>query len=70
MTVVVSARMLRFSAVGLIGIAFGNRILRLAENPVVQYTLIGLVIVCIVGSVLSVYGWIKRSRHHEHAATA
>jgi membrane protein YqaA with SNARE-associated domain len=70
LAIVLSARMLRFSAIGVIGIVFGNRILKLADNPVFQYTLIGLVVVCIAGSALSVYGWIKRSRHHDHVAPA
>lgn len=56
-----SARMLRFSFIGLLGISFGPQIRRLAEDPQVKYTLVGLVILCIIGSALSIAGWIKRS---------
>jgi membrane protein YqaA with SNARE-associated domain len=60
--VVGAARMVRFTALGGLALVFGKRILRLAESSVVQAILIGLIVVCIVGSVLSVVGWIRRSR--------
>ena len=55
-------RFLRFSLVGLLAIFVGKRILVLADQPIVQYTIIGLMILCIIGSGMSIYGWIKRSR--------
>jgi hypothetical protein len=54
--------MLRFCLVGILGVAFGERILRLAEEPVVQYSVLGLFLLCVVGSAFSVYQWIHRSR--------
>lgn len=57
-----SMRFLRFSLIGLLGIFVGRRILSMAEQPIVQYTILGLVILCIGGSIVSIYGWIKRSR--------
>jgi membrane protein YqaA with SNARE-associated domain len=60
--VLLSARMLRFCLVGILGVAFGERILRLAEEPVVQYSVLGLFLLCVVGSAFSVYQWIHRSR--------
>jgi membrane protein YqaA with SNARE-associated domain len=62
LTVVGAARMARFTAVGALALVFGRRILRLAENSVVQGLLTALIVVCVVGSVLSVVGWIRRSR--------
>jgi len=56
------ARMVRFTAIGVLALFFGRRILRWAENPILQDFLIGLIVVCTVGSIASVYGWIKRSR--------
>jgi membrane protein YqaA with SNARE-associated domain len=56
------ARMVRFTTVGVLALFFGRRILRWAEAPVVQWSLIVLMIVCIVGSVVSVVGWIRKSR--------
>jgi membrane protein YqaA with SNARE-associated domain len=57
-----AARMVRFSALAVLALIFGRRILSWAENDVVQGVLIGLMVVCVVGSVISVVGWIRRSR--------
>jgi membrane protein YqaA with SNARE-associated domain len=60
--VVGTARMVRFTALGALALVFGRRILRWAENPVLQDILLGLIVLCAVGSAISVYGWIKRSQ--------
>ncbi|MBZ5586116.1 MAG: hypothetical protein LAQ30_28795 [Acidobacteriia bacterium] len=57
-----AARMVRFTGLGVLALFFGKRILKWAESDVVQGLLVGLIVVCAVGSVVSVYGWIKRSR--------
>ncbi len=62
LAIVGAARMVRFTILGVLALLFGVHILRWAETPVVQGFLIGLIVLCIVGSVISVYGWIKRSR--------
>jgi membrane protein YqaA with SNARE-associated domain len=63
MVVIVAAtRMVRFIVLGLLAMRFGRRILRWADNSVVQGFLIALVVVCVVGSIVSVIGWIRRSR--------
>jgi membrane protein YqaA with SNARE-associated domain len=62
LAVVGAARMARFTALGVLALLFGERILLWAQNEVVQGFLIGLIVVCTVGSVVSVYGWIRRSR--------
>src|SRR6476646_8868814 len=55
-------RMIRFTALGLLAMRFGERILRWSDNRIVQQLLVALIVICTVGSVLSVYGWIRRSR--------
>jgi hypothetical protein len=60
--IVGAARMARFTGLGVLALFFGKRILHWAENPVLQGFLIGLIVLCTVGSIISVYGWIKRSR--------
>lgn len=60
--VIGGTRMIRFTVLGLLALRFGSGILKWAKNPVVQGFLIGLIVVCIVGSVVSVYRWIVRSR--------
>jgi membrane protein YqaA with SNARE-associated domain len=55
-------RMIRFTVLGVLALRFGERILKWSEKPIVQELLVGLIIVCTVGSVVSVYGWIRRRR--------
>ncbi len=57
-----AARMFRFSALGVLAYFYGKRILKWAEADVVQWVLIGLVVLCTIGSIVSVVGWIRRSR--------
>jgi membrane protein YqaA with SNARE-associated domain len=57
-----AARMLRFTALGILAYFYGKRILKWADSDVVQWILIGLVVLCTIGSIVSVVGWIKRSR--------
>ena len=60
--VIAGTRMVRFLIVGALALRFGHRILRWAQLPIVQGLLVGLIVLCTVGSILSVYGWIKSSR--------
>lgn len=62
LTVVGAARMARFTGLGVLALFFGKRILKFAEGGVVQGFLIALIVLCVGGSVVSVIGWIKRSR--------
>ena len=55
-------RFLRFTVFGALAMRFGESILKWSKIPIVQGFLIGLIVVCTVGSVVSVYGWIERSR--------
>jgi membrane protein YqaA with SNARE-associated domain len=68
LTVVGVARMVRFTALGVLALIFGRRILRIANSGVVQGFLIGLIVLCVIGSVLSVVGWVRRSRGGEKSA--
>jgi len=56
------ARMARFTTLAVLALIFGRQILRWAQNNVVQGVLIGLLVLCVVGSVISAAGWIRRSR--------
>ena len=57
-----AARMVRFTALGALALLFGRRILQWAQSDIVQGILIALIAICVVGSVISVVGWIRRSR--------
>jgi membrane protein DedA with SNARE-associated domain len=62
LTVVGAARMVRFTGIAVLGLFFKNRVLRWADNRVVQDVLTGLVVFCVIGSIVSAWGWIRRSR--------
>jgi membrane protein YqaA with SNARE-associated domain len=62
LAIIAVTRMVRFLIVGALAMRFGKRILGWAKIPLVQGLLIGLIVVCIVGSIVSVYGWIRQSR--------
>ncbi len=62
LAVVGATRLIRFTLLGWLALEFGTRILKWANNPIVQGFLIGLIILSIVGSILSVYGWIRRAK--------
>jgi membrane protein YqaA with SNARE-associated domain len=62
LTIIGVTRMVRFTIIGVLALLFGPRILRWADNNVVQGFLIALILICTVGSIVSVYGWIRRSR--------
>lgn len=62
LTVVGVARMIRFTVVGVLALLFGRQMLSWSENSIVQGLLFGLIVVCVAGSAVSVYGWVRRSR--------
>jgi membrane protein YqaA with SNARE-associated domain len=57
-----AARMVRFTALGVLALLFGRHILEWAQSGAVQVALIGLIAFSMVGSAISVVGWVKRSR--------
>lgn len=62
LTVIGATRMIRFTIAGVLALLFGHRILVWAKNPVVEGLLVALTVVCVVGSILSGYRWIRRSK--------
>jgi len=62
MAIIGATRLTRFTVLALLALRFGKRILHWADNSIVQGFLVGLIVLCTVGSIVSVYGWIKRSR--------
>jgi len=59
--VIAMSRTVRFSAVGLIGVFFGTRVLRLAESPSFQFAMLALIAISTGGSAYSLYRWIRKS---------
>ena len=70
LSLVAAARMFRFTVIGLLALRFGTKILRWADNDIVQYSMIALLILCVAGTGISIYGWVKRSRTPGKGGTA
>lgn len=62
LSIVVIFRLIRFVIEGLLAVKFGPRILKIAELPVVQHTILAIVAVSVVGSAWSLYSLYKGSR--------
>lgn len=67
MAIVAVGRAVRFTVEGALAMIYGRQILAMAKNPVLQFTIIGLVVISIIGSVWSIYTWIGRARLGRHA---
>jgi membrane protein YqaA with SNARE-associated domain len=57
-----ASRLLRFSIEGTLAILVGRKLLRLARTRTFEDAVVFLMAVSIVGSGISVYAWVKRSR--------
>jgi membrane protein YqaA with SNARE-associated domain len=62
LAVLAGARAVRFLIEGALAIFFGRRLLRLAEHPLVEGIVVTVLAVSILGSAISIAGWIRRSK--------
>jgi membrane protein YqaA with SNARE-associated domain len=60
--IIAVTRLVRFVVLGFLALRFGENLTRWAKMPAVQYSLVALMLICMAGSVISVYGWIRKSR--------
>lgn len=60
--VVLASRAARFSLVGLAALRWGPGILRITRTKEFEWFMIVFIAMCVIGSVVSVMGWIRRSR--------
>lgn len=62
LTTVAIARAIRFLIIGYLAIRFGRIIIRIANSAGFRWTMMGFVVICIAGSVFSIWKWVKRGR--------
>lgn len=55
-------RFVRFSIEAMLAVRFGTRILRGAESPIAQSTILVVVVVSLVGSIWIISSWVRSSR--------
>ena len=61
-TVIAVSRMIRFTLVGLLAVFFGQRLLRIAQSPIFEGVVVGILVLFLIGSVLSVMKWLRRTK--------
>ncbi|MGH9451046.1 MAG: VTT domain-containing protein [Terriglobia bacterium] len=62
MSIIGVARFIRFSVECMLAILIGAKLLPLARSPAFEDAIVALIVVSIVGSAFSVYGWIAHSK--------
>ena len=62
LTAVAAARLMRFLILSLLAVKFGTYILRLSERDEFQYFIVGLAVISVAGSILSVMKWVRSAR--------
>ncbi len=62
LAIIAGCRFLRFVVEGGLALIYGQRIVAMANSPVVQGFLVALVIVSIAGSAFSIWGWVRKGR--------
>lgn len=65
LSAVSAGRVVRFFIIALLAYHYGRQILRIARRPEVEYCLIALAVISIIGSVLSIVKWVRSSRGKE-----
>ncbi len=60
-------RAARFLILGFLAIQFGRTILRIANSQAFRWTMIVFVVICMVGSVLSIWKWLRHGKSRETA---
>ncbi len=62
LTIVAVGRLTRFLIEGALAVHYGKHLLTLAKTPALQWSILALVAISIVGSAWSIFSWVKRSR--------
>ena len=64
------ARGIRFAVLSLLAIKYGRHILEVANSKAFRLTMAGFILLCLAGSALSIYTWIKNVRSGRKPAKA
>ena len=60
--VIAAGRVVRFTIVGLLAIWLGRHFLRITQTPAFEWSMAAFIALCLVGSAISVYNWVRSSR--------
>lgn len=56
------SRGVRFVILGLLAIEYGSRFLKMAKSDTFRWAMLAFIVLCIAGSALSIYKWLKNVR--------
>jgi membrane protein YqaA with SNARE-associated domain len=65
--IIAGCRAVRFAIEGWLALIYGRRILSLAKSPAVTWVIGALVVISIIGSVFSVWSWVKKGKTRQNA---
>ena len=60
LSIIAVARFIRFATEATLATFFGRHILRFAAMPAVHWFIVGLIVVSVAGSAVSIYRWVRR----------
>lgn len=60
--IIAGCRAIRFAVEGWLALIYGKRILALAKSPALEWGIGALVVISIIGSAFSVWGWLKKGK--------
>ena len=67
LSIVAAARAVRFLILGVLALKFGGAILRIINSQAFKWTMVGLAVLCVAGSALSIVKWVRRGRSRKPA---
>jgi membrane protein YqaA with SNARE-associated domain len=60
--IIAGCRAIRFAAEGWLALIYGRRILAMAKSPALQWGIGAVVVISIVGSAFSIWGWVQKGK--------
>jgi membrane protein YqaA with SNARE-associated domain len=62
LSVIAVGRSIRFTIIGLLAIWLGRHLLRITRTPAFEWCMGGFIALCVIGSAISIYKWVRSSR--------
>ena len=59
--VIAAGRVIRFTILGLLAIWLGRHLMRITQTPAFEWSMAGFIALCVVGSAVSIYNWVRGS---------
>jgi membrane protein YqaA with SNARE-associated domain len=60
--IIAGCRALRFAVEGWLALIYGKRILAMAKSPALQWTIGVIVVISVIGSAFSIWGWLQKGK--------